>query len=135
MNVPEDRQYTESHDWIRLDGASAEIGLTAHDPSNSSECTRVELPLANTPVKAGDSMAVVVFSNSERVVRAPLSGSIIEINRELELHPELVNQDPYGSGWLLRLEIQAGEEIEHLLDFITYRERLEAAAAMDIEVP
>jgi glycine cleavage system H protein len=68
-------------------------------------------------------------------VRAPLSGSVIEINTDLESHPELVKQDPYGAGWLFRLEIEAGEEVEHLLDSAAYREQLRAAEAMDIEVP
>jgi len=135
MNVPEDREYTQSHEWIRMDGGSAVVGLTANDPANSVEITRVELPQANSSVKAGDSVATVVFSNAKRTVRAPLSGSIIEINRDLESHPELVKQDPYGAGWLFRLEIEAGEEIEHLLDSTAYREQLRAAEAMDIEVP
>ena len=135
MNVPEDREYTPSHEWIRMDGESAMVGLTANDPSNSAEITRVELPQASSSVKAGDSVATVVFSNTKRTVRAPLSGSIIEINRDLESHPELLKQDPYGAGWLFRLEIEAGEEIEHLLASSAYREQLRAAEAMDIEVP
>ena len=111
------------------------VGLTANDPSNSAEITRVELPQASSSVKAGDSVATVVFSNTKRTVRAPLSGSIIEINRDLESHPELLKQDPYGAGWLFRMEIEAGEEIEHLLASSAYREQLRAAEAMDIEVP
>ena len=85
--------------------------------------------------KAGDRVGTVFFSNAERDIRAPLSGSVIEINRELESRPQLVKSDPYGSGWLFRLEVQAGEEIEHLLDSAAYRERLLAAEAMDIEFP
>ena len=118
-----------------MDGESAMVGLTANDPSNSAEITRVELPQASSSVKAGDSVATVFFSNTKRTVRAPLSGSIIEINRDLESHPELLKQDPYGAGWLFRLEIEAGEEIEHLLASSAYREQLRAAEAMDIEVP
>ena len=80
MNVPEDREYTQSHEWIRLDGESALVGLTANDPENSPEITRVELPQVSNALKAGDIVATVVFSNAKRTVRAPLSGSVIEIN-------------------------------------------------------
>jgi glycine cleavage system H protein len=135
MNAPEDRDYTRSHEWIRLDGESALVGLTANDPENFAEITRVELPQVGNASKAGDIVATVVFANAKRTVRAPLSGSVIEINPDLESHPELVKQDPYGAGWLFRLEIEAGEEVEHLLDSAAYREQLRAAEAMDIEVP
>ncbi len=73
--------------------------------------------------------------DAKRTVRAPLSGSIRGINRDLESHPELLKQDPYGAGWLFCLEIEAGEEIEHLLASSAYREQLRAAEAMNIEVP
>ena len=135
MNVPEDREYTRSHEWIRLDGDGAVVGLTANDPENFAESTRIELPQVGNAVKAGDIVATVVFTNAKRTVRAPLSGSVIKINLNLESHPELVKQDPYGAGWLFHLEVEAGEEIEHLLDFAAYREQLRAAEAMDIEVP
>ena len=74
-------------------------------------------------------------ANANRDVRAPLSGSIVEINRDLESNPELVRKDPYGAGWLFRLKIEAGEEIEHLLSSTVYRERLHAAEAMDVDSP
>ena len=136
MNVPEDRSDTESHEWIRLDGESAWWVSRTSIPSNSFDCMRVELLPANSSVKkAGDRVGTVFFSNAERDIRAPLSGSVIEINRELESRPQLVKSDPLGSGWLFRLEVQAGEEIEHLLDSAAYRERLLAAEAMDIEFP
>jgi glycine cleavage system H protein len=136
MNVPEDREYTESHEWIRMDGDSAMVGLTAGDPASLMESARVELPRVSSAVKAGDSVAAVIFPRAaKRLVRAPLSGTVIEVNRELETHPELVQKDPYGAGWLFRLEIQAGEEIEHLLEPAVYRKRLRAAETMDVESP
>jgi glycine cleavage system H protein len=135
MNVPEDREYTRSHEWILMDDASAVVGLAANDPAGAGEIRRIELPQAGSAVKVGDHVATVVFSNSTRPVRAPLSGSVIEVNRDLESHPELLQQDPYGAGWLFRLEVEAGEEIEHLLSSAAYRQQLRAAEAMDIEVP
>jgi glycine cleavage system H protein len=135
MNVPEDREYTHSHEWVNVDGESAIVGITAGDPALAGERPRVELPKTSRAVKAGDVVATIVFANAKRVVRAPLSGSVVAVNRDLESHPELVKEDPYGAGWLFRLEIEAGEEIEHLLDSAVYQEQLRAAEAMDIEVP
>ncbi len=135
MNVPEDREYTRSHEWILVDAASAVVGLAANDPSGAGEIKRIELPQVGKAVKVGDGVATVVFANSTRPVCAPLSGSIVKVNRDLESHPELLTQDPYGAGWLFRLEVEAGEEIEHLLSSAAYRQQLRAAEAMDIEVP
>ena len=135
MDVPEDREYTQSHEWVRVDGESAVVGITASDPAISGERPRVELPKVSQAVKAGDIVATIIFANAKRVIRAPLSGSVVEVNCELELHPELVSKDPYGTGWLFRLEIEAGEEFEHLLDSTVYRGQLRAAEALDIEVP
>lgn len=135
MNVPEDREYTRSHEWILVDAASAVVGLAANDPSGAGEIKRIELPQMGKAVKVGDRVATVVFVNSTRPVCAPLSGSIVKVNEDLESHPELLTQDPYGAGWLFRLEVEAGEEIEHLLSSAAYRQQLRAAEAMDIEVP
>ena len=135
VNVPEDREYTRSHEWILMDDATAVVGLAANDPAGAGELKRIELPKAGIAVKVGDSVATVVFSNATRPICAPLSGSIIEVNRDLESHPELLEKDPYGSGWLFRLQVEAGEEIEHLLSSVAYRKQLQAAEAMDIEVP
>ena len=135
MNVPEDREYTQSHEWVRVDDESAVVGITASDPAISGEMPRVELPRPPCAVKAGDIVATIIFPDGKRVVRAPLSGSVVEVNRELESHPELVREDPYGAGWLFRLEIEAGEEFEHLLDSAVYQGQLRAAEALDIEVP
>jgi glycine cleavage system H protein len=135
MNAPDDREYTRSHEWIRLDGESALVGLTANDSENLVEGARVELPQVGNAVKVGDVVATIVLANAKRTVRAPLSGSVIEINSDLQSHPELVKRDPYGTGWLFRLQIEAGEEVEHLLDSAAYREQLRAAEAMGIEVP
>jgi glycine cleavage system H protein len=134
-NVPEDREYTESHEWVRMDGASALVGLTASDLANLAGNARIELPGVGSAVKAGDVVAALVAPKAKRIVRAPLSGTVIEVNGELESRPELVQQDPYGAGWLFRLEIQAGEEIEHLLDPAAYRDRLRAAETIDVDSP
>jgi glycine cleavage system H protein len=132
MNVPDDREYTTSHEWIQLDGESALVGLTAGNPS-LAEIVQVRLPVVGRAVKAGDEAAAVISRGTEQSVRAPLSGSIIETNSALEADPTLLARHPYGTGWLFRLDVEAGEEIEHLLDPAAYRDFLQAAES--IEVP
>ena len=87
-----------------MDDASAVVGLAANDPASAGEIKRIELPQAGLAVKVGDNVVTIVFSNAARPVCAPLSGSIIEVNRDLESHPELLKQDPYGAGLALSLE-------------------------------
>ena len=135
MNVPEDREYTQSHEWVRMDGESAVVGVTACDPVIASEILRIRLPEARSAVKTGDIVATIHFADRKRDVFAPLSGGVIEVNRDIELDPDLVRRDPYGGGWFFRLKIEAGEEIEHLLGPATYSEQLRAAEVMDVESP
>jgi glycine cleavage system H protein len=135
MNVPEDREYTHSHEWVRMDGESAVVGIVAGDSAMTSAAVRVSLPEERSSVKSGDVVATIYFADGEREVCAPLSGSIIEVNHVIESDPQLVGVDPYGAGWLFRLKIEAGEEIEHLLGPAVYNEQLRAAEAMDTDSP
>jgi glycine cleavage system H protein len=135
MNAPADREYTQSHEWVRVDGESAVVGITACDPAIAGECLAVRLPEIRSAVKTGDVIATILFADRNRDIRAPLSGSVVEINRVLESNPQLVRTDPYGAGWLFRLNIEAGEEIEHLLGSTAYSEQVREAETMDIESP
>ena len=135
MNVPEDREYTHNHEWVRMDGESAVIGIAAGDSAMTGAGVRVILPKVHSSVKTGDVVATIYFADLKREVRAPLSGSVIEVNHVIESNPQLVGIDPYGAGWLFRLQIEAGEEIEHLLGPAVYSQRLRAAEAMDTESP
>jgi glycine cleavage system H protein len=135
MNVPDDREYTSSHEWVRMDGESAVVGITAYDPTLAGEVLRIRLPEAPYAVKTGDLVATIDFGAGRRDVCAPLSGSVVEVNRDAESNPQLIRTDPYGAGWLFRLKVEAGEEIEHLLEPASYSEQLRAAEAMDIESP
>lgn len=135
MNVPEDREYTQSHEWVRMDGESAVVGITACDPIIGGEIVRVTLPEPGRAVKTGDVMAALHFAAGRRDVRAPLSGSVVEANRAIESNPQVIRSDPYGAGWLFLLKVEAGEEIEHLLEPAVYREQVRAAEGIDFESP
>ena len=135
MNVPEDREYTQSHEWIRIDGESAVVGITGWQPGMANEILRVRLPEMSSATKTGDVVARIFVADSERAVRAPISGTVVEVNRGLDSNPQLLVDDPYAGGWLFCLKIEAGEELEHLLGAPAYREYLSAQETLDVESP
>lgn len=121
--LPEDREYTASHEWVRLDGTTATIGVTSLDPANSGALNKVEIVAAGTALKTGDRAATFATSLGQRDVLAPLSGSVVEVNADLQSNPQLLQSDPFERGWLFRMRVEAGEEIEHLLEPSVYAGR------------
>ena len=134
-DVPEDREYTPSHEWLRTDSESAVVGITACHPQISGKILRVKLPEISSAAKTGDILATICSTNGEREVRAPISGTVLDINRNLEANPQSVVDDPYAEGWLFRLKIEAGEELEHLLGANLYREHVRVEDTLDVESP
>ena len=135
MNVPEDREYTQSHEWIRIDGESAVVGITARHPAAGKEILGVRLPEMFFAVKTGDVVAKILLADDEQGICAPISGSVVEVNLELDSTPRLVLDDPYATGWLFRLKIEAGEEIEHLLSASAYFDYVRLEENLDVESP
>jgi glycine cleavage system H protein len=104
-NIPADRQYTRTHEWVRpLEDGSVEIGISDHAQAALGDLVFVELPEAGRALGLGEACAVVESVKAASDVYAPLAGTVVAINAELKSRPELVNSDPYGSGWLLRLK-------------------------------
>ena len=134
-NVPEDRGYTPSHEWVRIDGESAVVGITACHSQVAGKILRVKLPEISSAAKTGDLVATIFSSGGERQVRAPISGTVLEVNRNLETNPQPVVVDPYAEGWLFRLKIEAGEELEHLLEANPYGEHVRVEETLDVESP
>jgi glycine cleavage system H protein len=134
-NMPEDREYTPSHEWIRIDGESALVGITAYHAHIAGKILRVKLPEISSAAKTGDIVATICSAGGEREVRAPISGTVLEVNRNLETNPQPVVEDPYAEGWLFRLKIEAGEELEHLLEASLYREHVRVEETLDVESP
>lgn len=121
-----DRKYTKDHEWIRLiDDSTAEIGITDHAQEMLTDIVFVELPEPGTAYDQGAQVAVVESVKTVSDVYAPIGGSIKEVNSELEDTPELVNSDPYGQGWIYRLEISNSDELTALLDHGGYRKYVE----------
>jgi glycine cleavage system H protein len=119
--VPEDLLYTKDHEWARLDGRRARIGITDHAQHELTDVVYVELPPIGKAVKLGEEMGVVESVKAASEIYAPLSGRVIEVNKILEDKPELVNQQPYGDGWMVVLEVGDAEEAASLMDAAGYR--------------
>jgi len=124
-NVPGDLRYTRSHEWVRtLPDGSVEIGITDHAQAALGDLVFVEVPEAGRQVSGGDAFAVVESVKAASDVYSPLGGEVIAGNDALAAQPELVNQDPYGQGWLVRLRPTSAADVEALLDASRYSEHL-----------
>jgi glycine cleavage system H protein len=132
MNVPEHLQYTESHEWLRLDGDTATVGITDHAQAELTDIVYVELPKIGTALSAAQAAAVVESVKAASDIYAPIGGTVVEVNPALEGDPGLVNRDPYGEGWLFTLRVEAGEQIERLLEPAQYRELISASGKYEV---
>ena len=120
-NVPQDLRYTRSHEWVRsrADG-TLEIGITDHAQHALGDLVFVEVPEAGRAVGAGDACAVVESVKAASDVYAPLAGEVIEGNAALAETPELINEDPYGAGWMMRFKPGNAADVKGLMDAAAY---------------
>jgi glycine cleavage system H protein len=124
-NVPGDLRYTRSHEWVRtLPDGSVEVGITDHAQGALGDLVFVEVPETGRQVSGGDAFAVVESVKAASDVYSPIGGEVIAGNDALAAQPELVNQDPYGQGWLARLRPASAGDVEALLDASQYSEHL-----------
>ena len=123
--VPEELRYTKEHEWIRVEGDSVVIGVADYAQNALTDVVWVELPDMGAVVGSMDSFASVESVKSVSEIYAPISGEVIEINESLEDSPELINEDPYGEGWICKMSISDNSELASLLDGTTYRGLIE----------
>lgn len=125
-NIPTHLQYTESHEWISVDDdGNATIGITDHAQEALGDLVFVELPAVGDEVSQGDPCAVVESVKAASDLYAPVSGTIIAINEELDADPAIINTDPYDDGWLFKVELIDSSELDDLKDAEAYAESLE----------
>ena len=105
MNIPEDLQYTKSHEWVRMDGDTGTIGITDHAQDELGDVVFVELPDAGASFDAGESFGTVESVKAVSDLYTPVGGEVVEVNSALEDVPENINEDPYGEGWIVKLRI------------------------------
>ena len=103
MNIPEDLQYTKSHEWVRIEGETATIGITDHAQNELGDVVFVELPSEGDAFDAGESFGTVESVKAVSDLYAPVGGEVVEVNSALEDAPENINEDPYGEGWIVKL--------------------------------
>jgi glycine cleavage system H protein len=132
MNVPEHLQYTDTHEWLRLDGDEATVGITDHAQAELTDIVYVELPKIDTALTKGQQAAVVESVKAASDIYAPIGGTVLHVNPALEADPGLVNRDPYGEGWLFKLRIEAGEQIETLKEAAQYRELIGGSGKYEV---
>jgi glycine cleavage system H protein len=119
--VPGDLRYTKTHEWIRVDGDVATVGITDHAQSQLTDIVFVDLPAGGKAVTKGASVLVLESVKTVADVYAPGSGTVESANTELKAHPELVNQDPYGKGWLVKIKLAGPLDTSTFLTAEGYR--------------
>ena len=125
MNIPDDLRYTKEHEWIRLDGDTARIGISDFAQDSLGDIVFVQLPDVGLEVVIGASISEIESTKSVSDIYAPMSGEVTAVNDALTTQPELVNSDPYGAGWMFELRLSDASEADGLFDAAKYREFIE----------
>lgn len=122
MSIPAELKYTKDHEWVRIEGNIAVVGITDFAQSELGDIVFVDIDSVDDELNAGDVFGSVEAVKTVSDLYLPLSGKVVEFNEELESEPELVNTDPYGKGWIIKLEIAAGVDQSELLSADQYNE-------------
>jgi len=117
MSVPGDLQYTKSHEWVRVEDGVATVGITDHAQDELGDVVFVELPEMGATLAAGDSFGAVESVKAVSDLYAPVGGEVVEVNGALEDSPEKINEDPYGEGWILKLQISDERDLLSAADY------------------
>jgi glycine cleavage system H protein len=117
MSVPGDLQYTKSHEWVRVEDGVATVGITDHAQDELGDVVFVELPEMGATLAAGDSFGAVESVKAVSDLYAPVGGEVVEVNGTLEDSPEKINEDPYGEGWILKLQISDEGDLLSAADY------------------
>jgi glycine cleavage system H protein len=126
MNVPNDLKYTDNDEWIRVVGGAGTIGITDYAQNQLSDIVYVEVVVSvGDTVSKGDSIATLESVKAAADVYSPASGKVTAINEELPDTPEVVNSDPYGDAWLVKMELSDPADLDSLLDASTYQEKIQ----------
>ncbi len=122
MNIPADLKYTKDHEWIKIEGDTATVGVTDFAQGELGDIVYVEVETVGETLEKEEIFGTVEAVKTVSDLFLPLSGEITEFNESLESEPETVNSDPYGKGWMIKMKISNPDEIEELLDAAAYKE-------------
>lgn len=121
MNIPANLKYTNEHEWIRVEGNEAYVGITDFAQNELGEIVFVEVETVGETIEAGGVFGSVEAVKTVSDLNMPVTGEVLEFNAELEEHPELVNEDPYGKGWMVKISVNDAAELDNLLDAAGYQ--------------
>ena len=122
MNIPAELKYTKDHEWVKIDGTTATVGITEFAQGELGDIVYVDVTSAGQELKQHDVFGTVEAVKTVSDLFLPLSGKITEFNKSLETSPEKVNSDPYGEGWMIKRSIKKAEEVNSLLTAAQYKE-------------
>jgi glycine cleavage system H protein len=121
MSIPNNLKYTKEHEWVLVEGSTGTIGVTDYAQGELGDVVYVDIDPALSEIKKGESIGTIEAVKTVSDIFAPFSGKVIELNNEIKDSPELVNSDPYGKGWMLKVEISNTADLADLLDASAYK--------------
>lgn len=122
LSYPEDLKYSKSDEWIRVEGDTATIGVSDYAQDQLNDVVYVELPSVGGSFDAGEEFGVIESVKAASPLKMPVAGEVTEVNSQLEDEPEVVNTDPYGAGWMIKIKITDAAALEGLLDAAAYKD-------------
>ncbi len=128
MAVPKDYKYTKTHEWVKVDGDIATIGITEFAQNELGDITYIELPAVGASLSQSDSLGVIESVKAASDIYSPISGEVVEENVEIVAAPEMVNASPFEAAWLVRLKVTDRSQIDNLLDADAYEKLLEESS-------
>ena len=124
MQFPENIRYTSEHEWIRVEGDEAYVGITDYAQSELGEIVFVDVPTVGETVGQGEVFGSIEAVKTVSDLNMPVTGEVLEINGALDVQPELVNNDPYGEGWIIKISVKDAAELDNLMDASAYQAML-----------
>ena len=121
MSIPNNLKYTKEHEWVLVEGNIGTIGVTEYAQGELGDVVYVDIDPSLSEVKKGESFGTIEAVKTVSDIFAPYTGKVIEINGEIKDSPEVINSDPYGKGWMIKVEISDGAELDELLDASAYQ--------------
>ncbi len=126
MEIKKDLRYTKKHEWVKVEGEKVRVGITSYAQEKMTDIVYVELPDVGKEVKKDDELGVLESVKSVSEFYSPVTGTIVDVNKNLENSPDLINNSPYADGWLIVLEMKDKTEIDALLGFEEYKKYIES---------
>ena len=127
MEFPKELRYSQEHEWVAVEGSVATIGITDYAQEQLGDVVYVELPAVGKVLNKDDTLGVVESVKAVSDIYTPVSGTVTEVNADLPNTPEVVNVDPYGKAWMIRVQMSSPQEVNELMDAVTYQKFVEAA--------